>query len=97
METKDFQVLGFLVLREKRASVVSASHQRSAVGHPISKCLKALVNQALQELTANRVRQVWQVLKEKRETEENRGIKDLMAPLESQVCPESQVWMDNKA
>lgn len=104
-ETKDFLVLDFVVLKEKRASVVCASHQRLAVATPISKCLEALGNQALQdrldllalELKANRVHQVQLVLKEKREIVGSRGIKDLMVPLESQVCLESQVWMDNRA
>lgn len=97
-EIKGFQVLGFLVLKEKRATVVCASHQRLVVDMPISRCLEALVNQALQdhlglldlELMANRVHRVLQVLKEKREREENREIKDLMVLLEPQVCQESQ-------
>lgn len=97
-ETKGFQVLGSLVLKEKRAIVVCATHQRLAVDMPMSRCLEALVNQALQdhlglldlELTANRVHRVLRVLKEKREREENREIKDSMALLELQVCQESQ-------
>lgn len=74
-EIKDFQELVFLVLKEKKASVVCATHRRSEVGTPISKCPKALVNQALldcpdlqdKELMANRVHRVLQELKEKRE------------------------------